>query len=90
MIITWDALELPVLRALAALEDQGASEISEAAVAASAGIARERIGLALRRLAKAGFVDATEYREGAGGPPRFLDIQLLERGLRAAGAWPNS
>lgn len=89
MIKTWDELELPVLRTLADMEDQGASEIADAQVATAVGLAVERVRLALRRLVLADFVSVTEYREGTGGPPRYLDIHLLERGLRTAGAWPS-
>jgi DNA-binding transcriptional ArsR family regulator len=90
MITTWDELELPVLRALADLEDQGASEIDGAVLATATSLPPPRVELALRRLLKANFVAATQYREGTGGPSQFLGIQLIERGLRAAGAWPNA
>ncbi len=89
MIKTWDELELPVLRALADLEDQGSSEIDDRQLATAVALGSERVALALRRLVKADFIGATEHREGTGGRPRFLNIVLLERGLRAAGAWPN-
>ena len=46
------------------------------------------IALALRRLMRADYISAVEMRNGSGGPIRYLQIELAERGLRATGAWP--
>ncbi|MEA2687358.1 MAG: hypothetical protein QOE93_2553 [Actinomycetota bacterium] len=86
---TWNRLELVVLETIADLEDGGGLSISSLDVAAVASLGRDRISLALRRLIEAGYVAGTEYREGNDpGPPDFVELRLLERGLRAAGAWP--
>lgn len=88
MINTWDVLELPVLHALADLEDQGVSDINQDQVVSATNLPGQRVHLALRRLLNALYVSAKEHRPGSGDPPQFLDIELTERGLRAAGAWP--
>ena len=49
MITTWDERELPVLRALADLEDQGSSEISDHQLATVVSLGPERIELARAR-----------------------------------------
>jgi len=49
MITTWDERELPVLRALADLEDQGSSEISDHQLATAVSLGPERIELARAR-----------------------------------------
>jgi hypothetical protein len=91
MITTWDELELPILRGLADLEDNGSLDINDRQLAVATGLTPERVSLALRRLHEAGFISATAIREGQAGPEsaRFALITLLERGLRAAGAWPT-
>ena len=90
MIKTWDELEIPILRALADMEDAGAPEISQQDVAQAVGLPLPRVHLGLRRLVRAEYLSAEEYRSGAGGPAQYLKIELLERGLRAAGAWPTA
>jgi len=92
MAPTWDALELPLLRAIAGLEDEGTSDlqgISDLRLATDLDIHPGRVRLALRRLIRAQYVTSIELHDGGGGPSSFLSITLLERGLRAAGAWPD-
>lgn len=90
VINTWDVLELPLLRAMADLEDQGVADITEDRLAKSTGLDRSRVNLGLRRLIAADYLSAVEYRDGTSGTARLTALQLLERGLRAAGAWPSA
>ncbi|HEX7277517.1 MAG TPA: hypothetical protein VF244_09105 [Acidimicrobiales bacterium] len=49
------------------------------------------MALALGRLVRAGYLAGTEYRQGNQPPgvaPDYLEIKVLERGLRTSGAWP--
>ena len=86
---TWNRLELPVLETIARMEDAGAPSIGSADVAGATGLPRAQVSLALRRLVQAAYVAGTEYRRGDDdGPPDFVQLHLLERGLRASGAWP--
>ena len=86
---TWNRLEQPVLEAIAVMEDGGSLSIGSSNVASATSIGRDKVSLAVRRLVAAGYVAGTEYREGnESGPPDFIELRLLERGLRASGAWP--
>lgn len=86
---TWNRLELPVLEVMAQMEEAGASSIRSDDLAPATSLSRTQVALALRRLIQAGYVAGTEYRRGNDdGPPDYVELRLLERGLRAAGAWP--
>ncbi|MEA2825786.1 MAG: hypothetical protein QOG43_225 [Actinomycetota bacterium] len=86
---TWNRLELPVLETMAQMEDAGAPVLRSNDLASATSLSPAQLALALRRLIQAGYVAGTEYRRGNDdGPPDYLELRLLERGLRASGAWP--
>ena len=88
---SWEKLERPLLETLVAMEDAGRIPINSDDVAAATQLPPELVSLAIGRLIRAGYLRGTEYRQGNQPPgvrPDYLEINVLERGLRASGAWP--
>jgi len=90
--LKWDERELPILEAIAGLEDDSGENVERIDTLVDlTGLERGDVVLGLRALVNAGYVDAID----ASGPmvgnegAEFLDIGLLERGRRAVGQWPS-
>ncbi|GAA2146471.1 hypothetical protein GCM10009844_22570 [Nocardioides koreensis] len=84
----WRSRDLLVLLEAARQADAG-EDPDTAAMAGAAGIDRDAVDKVLVALENAGYVQTRRGAARAGGPGTLWEIEILERGRRATGLWPN-
>jgi DNA-binding transcriptional MocR family regulator len=85
---TWTNVEAPILAAIADRTPKpGKMGPSLDDVALATGLDPETVTVALDRLKDAGYVTGLIHLRAKG--PAIVNLQLTERGLRAAGVWPS-
>ncbi len=86
--MTWDRLEHPILAEIAELTKRGQRGPGASEIVRATGLDDTDVRVALSRLYDSQYVTGTRLRN-AGYGQGFQNLHLTERGLRAAGVWPN-
>ncbi|MGA3030617.1 MAG: hypothetical protein ABSE58_07780 [Candidatus Limnocylindrales bacterium] len=86
--LTWETVERPLLEAVSRLEGGPRGPNWEDLVTET-GLRAATVQQALGRLYKAGYIDGIDVFTQDSVGPEFLNISLLEPGLRATGVWPG-
>lgn len=87
---TWESRELPILEALAALEEESSStfpNVNDDDLGGRAGIDGPAFARSMRSLADAGYLRGSDASDMAAWG--MISIELLSRGRRAIGQWPS-
>ncbi len=86
--MTWERLEHPILAEIAELTKRGQRGPGASEIVRATGLDDTDVRVALSRLYDSQYVTGTRLRN-AGYGQGFQNLHLTERGLRAAGVWPN-
>ena len=84
----WRSRDLPILLETARQADRG-DEPDLTAMAAVAGCEPRDVERSLAALADAGYLHAVRGPDTLAGPGTIWELEILERGRRATGLWPN-
>ncbi len=85
---TWEVLELPILEAVAALEDK-IDDVGLAALVERTGLTLDEVRIGTRRLFESDLVTGLDAT-AANGVFEAFTLRLLPRGRQAVGQWPSS
>jgi hypothetical protein len=85
----WSERDLPILKAMAAVEESGEYTVTVASIAASVGREDQDTWIGLRSLRTAAYVDWTQEVRTIDGTRRLTEPRLAERGRRLLGQWPQ-
>jgi hypothetical protein len=85
---TWASLERPILEVVAR-HDEDQLGASTGDVVTETGLAAGAVHRAIQRLVQAGYVDGSDVTSMGSSGPEYMDLHLLEAGLREVGVWPG-
>jgi hypothetical protein len=86
---TWETHERPILEAIANREQGPSGPPHSGDVVADTGLPPTVVGHTLQRLYQNGYIEANDVTTNDGMGPEYMNIQLMEPGLRVVGVWPG-